>query len=331
MPLKLVESEAQLEQAMETLEATLGAWAGGKSDFWQEARGQATGASFAKREDVYLYIHRSAREIEIGAALTEKDRDLVRLALHRREPSRERKRCTLALDEEGKAFVLVSVEELKRQGIRDPLRRLAGAPQIKRASVGGRDYVLLGPLDEIRVAEALLALAGLHPLFEQHVERLGALATASDALEEKELYKPSPRVARQHRVHAKVVQALFELLHGKGFEVEELSNGPYRADFAMRRRDLALAFEIRAEADLEDVLKAIGQLLLVAPKASGFQRCIVLPAPREALGMVLGPFETALAEANALVVMYDYKDKGFVFWPQLIPEGVSAEAARLFG
>jgi hypothetical protein len=333
MVLKIVDAPEQVERAFEVLEATLSAWAGGKSDQWQEDGRNGpreSGASYTRREDVYVFVHRAPRELSVGVALAEKDRDLVRLSLSTRDPARDRKRTALAIDSEGAAFLLVSIEELKRQNIRDPLRRLAGAPQIKRANVSDRDYVLLGPLEELRVAEALLALGGLHPLFERHVERLAALATASDDLDDTELYQVSPRVAKQHRVHAKVVHALFERLRGQGFEVDELRNGAFRADFAMRRRELAIAFEIRAAAELEDVLKAIGQLLLVAPRRSSFARCIVLPAPREALGASLGPFEAALNEAGALVLMYDVKDKELVFWPQAIPEGFPAELVQAF-
>jgi len=331
MALKIVDGAEQLQASLDTLEATLTAWADGKADHWQEdGRGapRESGATYARRDDVYLFTHQSPREISVGVALAERDRDLVRISLPRREPSKDRKRAALALDDSGASFLLISVDELKRQSIREPLRRLAGAPQIKRANVADRDYVLLGPLDEPRVAEALLALGGLHPLFEKHVEKLGALAGASDDLDEQELYRPSPRVAKQPRLHAKVVHALFEKLHGQGFEVDELKAGPYRADFAMRRRDLSIAFEIRVAAELEDILKSLGQLLLVAPKGSGAQRCIVLPAPREAMGPALDVFQPALEEAASMVLLYDFKDKAFVFWPHLIPAAAPADLVQ---
>ena len=304
MALRIVDAELQLDSAMETLEATFAKWAGGRSDQWQadgKEGPRESGTSYARREDVDHFVHRRPRATPAGVGAG------------------------------GDGFLLISVEELKRQNIRDPLRRLAGAPQIKRANVADRDYVLLGPLEDVRVAEALLALAGLNPLFERHIERLGALAVASDERDEAELYRASPRVARQHRIHAKVVQALFEHLHGLGFEVEELKNGPYRADFAMRRRDLAIAFEIRAAAELEDVLKSLGQLMLAAPKSSGFHRCMVLPAPREALGSVLEPFTAAFSESGVLLLMYDFKERAFVFWPQVTPAGFPPELARMFG
>lgn len=334
MALRIVDAELQLDSAMETLEATFAKWAGGRSDQWQadgKEGPRESGTSYARREDVYLFVHRRPREIAVGVALSEKDRDLVNITLPRKEPAKERRRMALAVDDSGASFLLISVEELKRQNIRDALRRLAGAPQIKRANVADRDYVLLGPLEDVRVAEALLALAGLNPLFERHIERLGALAVASDDRDEAELYRASPRVARQHRIHAKVVQALFAHLHGLGFEVEELKNGPYRADFAMRRRELAIAFEIRAAAELEDVLKSLGQLMLAAPKSSGFHRCMVLPAPREALGAVFEPFTAAFSESGVMLLMYDVKERAFVFWPQITPAGFPPELARMFG
>lgn len=331
MALKIVDNADQLETALETLEATLLSWADGKADHWQEDGRNGpreSGSTFARREDVYLFSHLTPREISVGVALSERDRDLVRISLSRKEPAKDRRRAALALDDAGATFLLISVEELKRQSIRDPLRRLAGAPQIKRANVSDRDYVLIGPLEEQRVAEALLALGGLHPLFEKHVEKLGALAGASDELDDTELYRPSPRATKLHRLHAKVVHALFEKLHGQGFEVEETKAGSYRADFAMRRRELGVAFEIRVAADLEDLLKSLGQLLLVAPKASGMQRCIVLPAPREPLGGTLSVFEAALEEAATMVLLYDYKDNAFEFWPQIVPAGTAAELVQ---
>lgn len=332
MALKIVDDAKQLETAFESLEATLLAWAGGRAEHWQEeGRNGPTeaGSSFARREDVYIFLHRSQREATVGVALSERDRDLVRISLPRQEPHKHRKSAALALDESGAAFLLIAVDELKRQGIRDPLKRLSGAPQIKRANVADRDYVLVGPLDEVLVAEALLALSALHPLFERHIDKLGALAGASDALDDTELYRPSPRVAKLHRLHGRVVSALFQKLRERGFDKDELRAGSFRADFAMRRRELAIAFEIRVAADLEDILKSIGQLMLVAPKPSGVQRCIVLPTSREALGSSLAVFEPVLQEANAMVLLYDFKDGAFEFWPQIVPTGAPPDLIQV--
>lgn len=334
MGLRIVDAELPLNQALDVLEATLLAWADGRCDLWQSdsARGPAeTGLSFARKEDVYLFIHRRPGDVSVGVALAEKDRDLVCVTLPRGDPARERRRFALAEDEAGESFLLVAVDELQRQGLRDPLTRLAGAPQVKGARVGERDYVLIGPLGDRRVAEALIAVAALHPLYQRHVEKLGALAAESDALDFVELYKISPRVARQHRVHAKVVNALFQRLHGQGFELDDLRQGFARADFAMSRRDLAVAFEVRAAAEAEDLWKSIGQLVFIAPKGSGWRRCLVLPGPRDPLGSVLAPFEAALAEAEILLLMYDLRDGGITFWPHFTPEAFPNDLARAFG
>ncbi|HVY03427.1 MAG TPA: hypothetical protein VG983_07190, partial [Caulobacterales bacterium] len=181
-----------------------------------------------------------------------------------------------------------------------------------------------------KAAEALLSLAALNPRFEAHVEKLGALAASSDEADERDVYRVSERVARERRVHTKVVEALFARLRGAGFQVAELSNGPIKADFAVAREDMAIAFEIRADAELEDFLKAIGQLVLIAPAGGAFKRCMVLPAPREALGGALAPFEAALAEIGALVLLYDFPNKDVKFWAQIVPPDVPQELRKVF-
>src|SRR5262249_44751726 len=157
----------------------------------------------------------------------------------------------------------------------------------------------------------------LNPRFEAHVEKLGALAAASDEQDERDVYRVSDRVARERRVHSKVVDALFMRLRSAGFQIAELTNGPIHADFAVAGAYRAIAFEIRADAELEDFLKAIGQLVLIAPAGGAFKRCMVLPAPRDALGSALAPFEAALHEVGALVLLYDFQNKDVKFWAQV--------------
>jgi hypothetical protein len=333
MGLRIVDAEVQLEQAFAQLEKALTAWAGGKSEAWQKdgRDGPRTeGASYGRREDVYLYTEKTPRTLSVGVALTEKDRALLTLELPRREPAKDRKKFALAIGDAEEPYLLVSVDELRHQGIRDPFKRLAGAPQIKRANVSDRDYVLVGPLTEARAADALLSLAALNPRFEAHVETLGALAASSDEKDDRDVYQVSARVAHERRVHAKVVDGLFEKLRAAGFQIAELKNGPLMADFAVHRADVAIAFEIRADAELEDFLKAIGQLVLIAPAGGAFKRCIVLPAPREALGGALAPFEAAFKEIGALVLLYDFQDKGIKFWAQVVPGDFPQELRALF-
>jgi hypothetical protein len=93
---------------------------------------------------------------------------------------------------------------------------------------------------------------------------------------------------------------------------------------------MAIAFEIRADAELEDFLKAIGQLVLIAPAGGAFKRCMVLPAPREALGGALAPFEAALAEIGALVLLYDFPNKDVKFWAQIVPPDFPQELRKVF-
>src|SRR5262249_35181860 len=98
-----------------------------------------------------------------------------------------RKRFAVAIGEADEPYLLISADELRRQDIRDPFKRLAGAPQIKRANVSDRDYVMVGPLNDARAADALLSLAALSPRFEAHVEKLGALVGASDPRDEADV------------------------------------------------------------------------------------------------------------------------------------------------
>jgi hypothetical protein len=331
MALRIIDAEMQLEQAFLQLEKALTAWAGGKSEAWQkDGRGGAEGASYARRDDVYLYTEKTPKLLSVGVALTEKDRALLTLELPRNEPARNRRKFALAAGDQDEPYLLVSADELKHQDIRDPFKRLAGAPQIKRANVSDRDYVMIGPLSDAKAAEALLSLAALNPRFEAHVEKLGALAASSDEADERDVYRVSERVARERRVHTKVVEALFARLRGAGFQVAELSNGPIKADFAVAREDMAIAFEIRADAELEDFLKAIGQLVLIAPAGGAFKRCMVLPAPREALGGALAPFEAALAEIGALVLLYDFPNKDVKFWAQIVPPDFPQDLRKVF-
>ncbi len=333
MSLRIVDAELPLDQAYDLLRKTLAAWAGGKAESWH-GDGQSgiteEGASFSRREDVYLFVMRDSKRVAIGAALTAKDQEIFRVEIPRKAPASDKKRAAIVSGAGDELFLMASAYELRRQGIRDPFKRLAGAPNVKRAHVSDRDYVLIGPLGEDRTADALLSLAALSPLFEKHVETLAALAGRSDEREEADLYRVSPRVSGAHRVHAKVVDALFKTLRGAGFQVAELSNGPIRADFAVARSDGAIAFEIRADAEVNDFLKALGQLSLIAPGGGAFRRALVAPAPRESIGSSLAPFESTFRELSVWLLLYDFKDGAVTIWTQFAPPDLAPELRKLF-
>jgi hypothetical protein len=324
MSFRIVDAPAGLEQAIDRLRQALTEWAGGKAETWGE--GGQDGASFSRRDDVYLFVAREEASVSIGAALTARDQETLKIELPRRAPARDRKRTALVLDENDAPFLMISIEELRAQGIRDPLKRLTGAAMVKHAAVSGRDYLLIGPLHQPKVADALLALAALSPKFEAHLEKLGAFSEES----EEDLYLVSPQVAAAHRVHAKVASALMARLRAAGFQAADLRNGPIRADLCAARADATIAFEIRPDASVAAFLQALGALALIAPGGGSFRRALVLPAAREQLGAALAPFEASFREAGVWVLMYEFKDGAPILWSQVAPTDLPGELRTLF-
>jgi hypothetical protein len=320
MSFRIIDTGAALDQAADRLRQALSDWAGG-GDRWDQ------GASYSRREDVYLFVVAEAETLAIGAALTGRDQEILRIEIPRREPTRDRKRAALVMGEDDAPFLMVSLDELRRQGLRDPLRRLAGAPLLKRATVANRDYLLIGPLGHAKIADALLSLVALSPAFERHVEKLGALSGEG---EEDDLYLVAPSVAGAHRVRAKIGAALLAGLRGAGFQVADIRNPPIKADFAVARADAAIAFEIRPDADLADFLRALGRLTLIAPGGGAFRRALVLPAPRDNLGAALAPFEAAFRELGVWVLMYDFKDGAAQIGTQSAPADLPEDLRALF-
>ena len=311
MTLRMIDSEAQLSEAFEALETALGGWSGGQSDAWrrEEAQGVVEGVSFARRDDVYVFLERRPDAFVVGVALSESDADLVAFSFGRSEPAGARRRQAAAINDAGETFLLLGIDELKRQGVHDVFRRLAGAVGVKRAHIAERDYVLLGPLGEPESADALLSVAELHPRFERHVERLGALAARSDSAEGARLYPVSARVVRQHRVFPKIAAALFERFAGAGYQLDAASAGPVQADLALRRGEDTLVFEIRPDCTVEDIQRGLGQLVLLAPNAEGVTRLLVLPAGREpeAAATALAVFRGAFDELAVVALTYDFR------------------------
>jgi hypothetical protein len=321
MTLRIIEDTGQLDAAFSQLESSLSTWSGGRGMAWRQGRGE--GKSFAKGTDMYLFLETHERVRAVGAALTERDRDLFRFETARLEPGRDKRSVVMATDAEGHGFMLFSIEALKAQGLRDVFRRLAGAPAVKRANLAGRDYVLVGPLADARSVEALLALAALHPKFEEHIEKCAA--RDRHEADETDLYPVSAHVGRQHRAPAKVRRALFERLTGLGYVLETVELGPLNADLAMSRGEDTVVFEIRPEAELEDLQKALGRLALIAPRALGIDRVLVLPAPRAPVGAALDPYKQALEEMGVSLAFYDFShgETGFVLDfadPNLAPD-----------
>lgn len=315
MALRIIEDPAELDAAYAALSASWAAWAPPQRWSARDALEPAgEGASFARRDDVHLFLERTNDKIALGAALTERDQSLLRVEFMRDAPARRKRRVAIAIDEAGKFHLLLSSEFLTEQDIRDPVRRLAGAPLAKRAEIGGRDYVLLGPFDAPRIADGFLAVAGLSPTFARHIAKLGALAADEDERMETSLYEISRNVARAHKVQRRVVAALHEALSLKGYRLDEAEAGPLKADFAMTLGAETLAFEIRGDAEIADLVRGVGQLALAAPRGAGLTRFFVLPAPRDD-ARALTPFMPAFEELAVSVLFYDVRDDqvSFVF------------------
>lgn len=333
MALRIVDDPTQLDLAYDTLVASLTAWAGPGAHSWRSQGAlepSADGASFARRDDLHLYVERTADKIAIGVALTEKDRDLLRAEFMRDAPARRKRRLAIAADEEGRFHLLLSVEALTDQDIRAPLRRLAGAPLAKRAEIGGRDFVLLGPFDSPRIADALAAVAGLSEGFARHIARLGDLVSEEDERMKSALYPVSRNVARAHKVQRRVIAALHERLSLAGYHADEARAGPLPADFAMTKGAETLVFEVRADAELFDLVRGVGQLTLAAPRGASLTRIFVLPAPRDSIGDALAPFHPAFEELSISVLLYDIRNDALEFHFERADPGLSAEARDLF-
>jgi len=308
MSLRIIDDSTQLDAALTALKNALRAWAGGVSHQWraESALERARdGESYARRDDLHLYVEKSFDRAVIGVALTERDDDLLRLEFMRDAPGRRKRRLAIAADEAGHFFLLLSLDLLGDQDIRDPLKRLVGASNVRRAELGGRDYVLIGPLDSPRVADALAATGGLAPKFERHVARLGALIADEDEHRNGALYPVSRDVARAHKVEQRVVAALHEKLAAASYRLDGAGPAPLQADFAMGRGGDKLAFEIRGHAEISDMVRGLGQLALAAPAQSGRARVLVLPAPLVETAAPLEAFASALEELRVSVLFYD--------------------------
>jgi len=329
MTLRIIDAEEQLNAAIAQLESALIAWAGVASEIWRSEGEGVDGAAYARRDDVYVYLEKTPESVRIGAALSDRDRDLLRIALPRLTPAEARKRWAIAQDdEESRAYLLIAADELRRQGLRDPFRRLAGVNLIKKANVAERDFVLLGPISEPAIGDALLSLAGLSPRFERHVEQLGALAGAgTDG--DNALYAASWAVERRQRARLHVRQALEARLGAAGFSADIAESGPLRADFAMSRGAETLVIEIRDKADVDDVLTAVGRLALVAPQSAGLVRVLALPAPRDAAQDALDTLKPALTEMGLSVLLFDFDGKRTTLSLALTDASLAPELAAI--
>jgi hypothetical protein len=328
MSLRIVDDPAQFDAALAALQSGLKTWAGGAVQAWraQSALEHAReGESYARRDDLHLYVETTFDKAMIGVALTERDEDLLRLDFMREAPARRKRRLAIAAAEGGEFYLLIGVDLLADQEIRDPAKRLPAAAGVRRAELGGRDYLLYGPLSEPRVADALQATAGLSPRFERHIARLGALlADEDDVMEGASLYPIRREIARAHKIERRIVAALHERLSAASYRFDAAGAGPIKADFAMSRGADKLAFEVRGHAEIADLVRGVGQLALVA--AHGRARILVLPAPLAGADGVLTSFAPALNELSISVLFYALEHDELRFMLHHADPALSAEA-----
>jgi hypothetical protein len=322
-----------LDAAYAELAAALAAWSGGRAHAWTAADALepgGEGATYSRRDDLNLFLERTQERVALGAALTERDRDLLRVELSRNAPARRKQRAAIAVDENNAFYLLLGADWLRDQQLRDPVRRLAGAPLLKRAELAERDYLLAGPLSDPRIGDALCAIAGLAPAFEKHVVKLGSLIADEDEAQEEELYPISRSVARAHRVQGRVIAALHQRLRAAGYQSDVAEAGALKADFAMSRGAETLVFEVRAHAEIADLVRGLGQLTLVAPRPAHLTRFFVLPAPRGEIGQALTPFMPAFEELSVSVLLYDLERDEIDFRFERVDPSLNEETRRLF-
>lgn len=307
MSLRIVDADLQLNQAFALFERTLKDWAGGRADDWRRdgPRGIVEeGATYARRDDVYVSVAMTDDAAAIAVCLMPGDQRVIEIVLPRRGPARDRRRAALAVDDNGETFLLIADETLRAEGVRDAFRRMAGHAQAKRARVGGRDYLMLGPLSDAGAPDALLGLAALHPTFEAHLDRLARL----DAPAPKGLYRVADTLTRAHRCADKAAFAVCERLRAAQFDVIEARVGPFAADAAGRRDGALVAACALAQPDARGLAAALGALTIVAPRAEGWTRLLLAPAPREGGAGALAAYESAFAELGVTLGFYDIRD-----------------------
>ncbi len=332
MPLKIIEERADADAAYGALEASLTAWAGPGRQTWHARDAlepAADGATYARRDDLHLYLERTSVAFSLGVALTEADRDLLRIDVPRDRPGRRRREAAFARDDAGGFFAILGVEFLRELDVRMPFQRLAGTPLVKRAELAGRDYLLIGPLQDPRIAEALCAIASLTGAFEKHVSKLGAFLEDEDERLQSQLYQVSSGVRRARRVQRLVIVSLHGALAPHGFALDEVEQGGVHADFALSRGAETLVFEIRADASRADLVRGLGQLAIAAPRGAHLTRFLVLPAPhgpRDALAA----FDPAFEELSVNVLFYDIENGAAVFRFDRADPALTLTTRRLF-
>jgi hypothetical protein len=188
---------------------------------------------------------------------------------------------------------------------------MAGHAFAKRARVGGRDYLMLGPLTEPGAVDALLALAALHPAFEAHLDRLARI----DAPAPTHLWRISDGVARLHRSAERAVFAAAQALRRADFTIEAPPEGPFGIEMAARRGDAAIAICAVREASSCAVAERAGALCLAAPTSAGFVRALLVPAPRESDDRTLAALADALADMDVSLVRFDVRDEAVTLSP----------------
>lgn len=272
-------------------------WAGAPAQAWRLIDG-ARGRSFARGGDFYIYLEQSDAGSALGVARARDDCDVLRIALdHDAQSDAADDAALLWDDEDADAFLVLSETWLLQSGIADPFVRAAGSALIKRADIGARRFLMLGPLDKPRAADALIAIGGLKASAE------------SDTL-----YPVGHGVERTHRARDQALSHLAERLEAAGYKRDAASAAGLSAELALSLEAQTLVFAAPRRLTATAIAAALGSFAIYAPREAGCVRILTLPGPHLDDGGALEPFLPALQELSVSVLFYDFAADGPRYW-----------------
>ncbi|MDX2236794.1 MAG: hypothetical protein NW203_04440 [Hyphomonadaceae bacterium] len=295
MPVRIVSDGGHVEAIADAFARAAAHWAGGRSETW--TIGETHGEGFVRDDDLYLFVERSVEAIAFGAARRDDDRDILRVIFARAAPDARRDDVALAWDDaDADAYLLMSLDALARQGVADPLRRLAGAAPVKRADIAGDAFAAIGPLDKPRGAEGLAALARLSC----------AAARAAGA----PLYAPA--AARALRLRDRALAEVSGRLAHLGYFAAAAAPAPFGPDIAVQRGGVTLSIAAPRALHPHAVAAAMSAAVVGAPIAGQGVRILAAPAPAQDDGGAFNALRPAFEAMRLSLMFYDLGADGFV-------------------